>query len=66
MKFVRVLSRLALLLLAAAAFAGLTGFMEVQCGLLRQILSGRPGDGIVRPRQKSVSSQNSLVKVWWW
>ncbi len=40
--------------------------MAVQCSLRCQIGSGGPAEISVRPHQKSVSSQNSLVKVLSW
>jgi hypothetical protein len=66
MKFVRVVSRLALLSPAAGAFAALTGIYGASARSLCQIGSGAAGESIVRRDQKPVVSQNSLVKISCW
>ena len=66
MKLLRVLSRIALLSVVAAAFVGST---RIYGGSVRAPLLS-PGwqacEGIGRPHRKSVSFQNSLVKVCKW
>ncbi len=63
MKFARLLSRLALLSLAAAVFAVLAGIYGHSVRPPCQIRSGGPREDIVDPRQRSAGSQNSSGRV---